>query len=153
MSFAIKLQENLSPTNYVTKSVTDIATATGNLREGCNILDPVIEIESSLEADILGRVNYAYIDEFHRYYYVTDISLDVTGLWLFSMHVDVLMSYATEIRQQNAIVARQEKEGNYNLYLDDGWFMAYQDPEILIKHFDNGAQFEKPSFVLVVAGG
>lgn len=152
MSFSIKLQENLSPSNFVTKSISDVATATGSLRAGCNILDPVIEIESVLDTDILDRVNYAYIEEFRRYYYVTDIRLDITGLWTFSMHVDVLMTYADDIRQQNAIVARQAKNGNYNLYLDDGWFMAYQDPEIIIKKFDNGAQFESSSFVLVVAG-
>lgn len=157
MSFPIVLQENLSPTNFVTKTITDIATATGTLRQGCSVVDPEIMIESSLEGDILGRVNYAYIAEFNRYYYVTDIVLDVTGLWLMSMHVDVLMSYATEIRQQNAIVARQKKDGNYNLYLDDGWFMAYQDPEILIKHFKDSSgntvhPFDSFSYILVIAG-
>lgn len=155
MSFPVKLQENLSPSNYVTKNITDIATATGNLREGCNIVDPVLCIESALESDILSRVNYAYIELFHRYYYVTDITLDTTGLWLFTMHVDVLMSYGDKIRQQNAIVARQLE--HYNLYLDDGWFMAYQDPEITITHFKDSSgntvhPFEQQEFVLVVAG-
>lgn len=155
MSFSIKLQENLSPSNFVSKNITDIATATGNLREGCNIIDPIIIIQSALESDILSRVNYAYIEQFHRYYYVTDITLDVTGLWLFTMHVDVLMSYKDEIRQQNAIVARQQE--HYNLYLDDGWFMAYQDPKIAITHFKDSSgntvhPFENYEYVLVVAG-
>lgn len=152
MSFQIILQENKSPSNKVTKDVTDIATATGVLRDGATILDPKILIESALESDILGRVNYAHIEQFHRYYYIGDITLDATGLWLFDMHVDVLMSYADEIREQNAVVARQATEGNFNLYLDDGWFMAYQDPIIQIKHFSVEGPFEHSEYVLVLAG-
>lgn len=150
MSFVVKLQENLSPSNVVSKNITDIATATGTLREGTSILSPSILIDSQLEADILGRVNYAYIELWHRYYYVTDISLDVTGLWLVHMHVDVLMSYATEIRQQSCIVARQERK--YNMYLDDGWFMAFQNPIVQTPYFSVTDPFEAQSYILVVAG-
>ena len=151
MSFVVKLQENLSPSNQVSKNVSDIATATGTLREGTSILQPTILIESQLENDILSRVNYAYIELWHRFYYVTDITLDVTGLWLFSMHVDVLMSYADKIRQQDCIVARQERR--YNMYLDDGWFMAYQNPIVQTPFFSLPTPFENQSFILVVAGG
>lgn len=150
MSFVVKLQENLSPSNKVNKDITDIATATGTLREGTNILQPTILIGSQLESDILGRVNYAYIELWHRYYFVTNVTLDVTGLWLISMHVDVLMSYADEIKAQNCIVARQERR--YNMYLDDGWFMAYQNPIIQTAYFSATAPFENHSFILVVAG-
>ena len=150
MSFAILLQENLSPTNKVDKNVSDIATATCNLRSGTSVLSPIIEIDSALEADILSRVNYAYIQLFHRYYYVTDIKLDFTGLWLMSMHVDVLMTYKAQIRQQDAIVARQEN--HMNMYLDDGWFMAYQKPLIFTPYFSVANPFESESYILVVAG-
>lgn len=150
MSFSIVLQENVSPVNKVTKQVTDIATATGVLREGASVTDPVIEIQSALDADILGRVNYARIDLWHRYYFVTDIVLDINGLWEISMHVDVLMSYATEIRSQNAIVARQERRAN--MYLDDGWFMTYQNPIVRQQYFSNPAPFEDESYILVLAG-
>lgn len=156
MSFVVKLQENVSPSNFVHKEITDIATATGTLREGTSIIDPQILIESQLDSDILGRVNYAYIQDFHRYYYINNIELDINGLWLFDMNVDVLMSYETQIRNQKAIVARQYEK--YNMYLDDGWFMAYQNPEILVQHFLNSSgqvvhPFNHEEFVLVVAGG
>lgn len=150
MSFPIILQENVSPMNKVSKTVTDIATATGNLKEGTSIIDPIIEIESTLDADILSRVNYAYIALFHRYYFVTDITLDITGLWLVSMHVDVLMSYKDTIRAQNGVVARQVNQ--YNMYLDDGWFMTYQNPEVVDLYFSEPAPFESQEFVLVLAG-
>lgn len=150
MSFIVKLQENLSPSNMVTKNISDIATATGVLREGTSILEPTILIDSQLETDILGRVNYAYIELWHRYYYVTDIGLDVTGLWAIHMHVDVLMSYATQIRQQHCIVARQEL--HYDMYLDDGWFMSYQNPIVKTPYFSVEHPFDDESYILVVAG-
>lgn len=150
MSFSVILQKNTSPSNKVDKSITNIATATGNLRSGCSILEPTILIESALESDILSYVNYAYIAEFNRYYFVTDITLDVTGLWLFDMHVDVLMSYSAEIKSQNCIVARQERR--YNMYLDDGWFMAYQNPIVNTPYFSVADPFEDVNYILVIAG-
>ena len=143
--------ENLSPSNKVGKNKTNIATATGNLKNGSSVIDPVIEIDSSLSADILGRVNYARIEIWHRYYFVTDIKVDVTGLWNIYMHVDVLDSYESQIKNQNAIVARQERRNN--MYLDDGWFMAYQNPNVYTQYFNVETPFLKDSeYILVVAG-
>lgn len=150
MSFSIKLQENLSPLIVADKDIHDVATATGTLRSGTSILDPIIEIDSALESDIIGRVNYAYIELWHRYYYITDVKLDITGLWLFTMHVDVLKTYADDIRAQDAIVARQEE--HLNMYLDDGWFMAYQDPLIYTPKFSVDDPFENESYILVISG-
>lgn len=150
MSFSIVLMENTSPANYVTKSVTNIATATGVLRKGATVTDPVIEIESSLASDIIGRVNYARIELWHRYYYVTSIKMDINGLWLISMHVDVLMSYSAQIKLQNAVVARQERRRN--MYLDDGWFMTYSRIDVNTVYFSNTSPFSAEEFVLVLAG-
>lgn len=142
--------ENTSPANYVTKSVTTIATATGVLRNGATVTDPVIEIESSLANDIIGRVNYARIELWHRYYYVTGIKMDIDGLWLISMHVDVLMSYSAQIKLQNAVLARQERRRN--MYLDDGWFMTYSRIDVNTVYFSNESPFSAEEFVLVLAG-
>lgn len=150
MSFPIVLMENASPTNKVGKNLTTVETVTGSLRNGTSILDPEILIESSLSTDMLSRVNYARIELWHRYYYVTDITLDITGLWLLAMHVDVLETYKQEISSQTCIVARQEHK--YNMYFDDGWFMSYQNPIVNTPFFSATAPFEQQSFILVVAG-
>lgn len=150
MSFPIILQRNLSPLIKVDKDITNIATATGTLRSSSSIIDPVIEIQSALESDILAYVNYAYIELWHRYYIITNIEMDINGLWVISMHVDVLMSYKTEIRAQNAVIARQERR--YNMYLDDGWFMSYQNPIVQKQRFSVTAPFENHQFILVLAG-
>ena len=150
MSFPIVLYQNNSPVNKVDKTLVTVATLTGVLREGSTVLDPVVTIESGAPASVVSSANYAYIAEFGRYYYITGIGTDTNTLWTISMHVDVLMSYRSAIRSQNAIVARQEKV--YNMYLDDGWFMAYQNPKIQTKYFSEPSPFESEEYVLVIAG-
>ncbi len=152
MSFSIVLMQNTSPVNRIDKDVTQVVTVTGVLRDGASILNPEIEIESTFTESMVAAINYAYIEIWGRYYYVTDIKTDINGLWIVSMHVDVLMTYKDAIRQQNAVVARQENYPNYNMYLDDGWFMSYQNPRIQTKAFSNPSPFETQEFVLVVAG-
>lgn len=150
MSFNIVLSTNSSPVNRIDKTLTTVITATGTLRDGASILNPEVEIETALTESMVGAINYAYIEAFGRYYYVTDINTETNGLWIVSMHVDVLMTYKTEIRAQNAVVARQEE--TFNMYLDDGWFMSYQNPIIQTKYFSNPTPFERQEFVLVIAG-
>ena len=150
MSFEIKLQQNSSPANYVSKTVVDVLSLTGNLKEETSILDPVVVVESSASASVITGVNYAYISTFGRYYYITDIVSIATNLWEISLHVDVLMSYGSQIRSQDAVVARQRDKRN--MYLDDGWFMAYQDPIIVTKTFSAATPFETQSYVLAIAG-
>lgn len=150
MSFTVILQENRSPDNKVDKDVAEMASVQGVLRKGTSIIQPIILIEDTVPETLLSSVNYATINEFNRKYFVTDIKTTINGLWEIHMSVDVLASFADQIREQTAIVARQAE--TYNLYLDDGWFMAYQNPLIQTKFFSNATPFESQEFVLVVAG-
>ena len=149
---AVTLMVNSSPTNYVTKSLTSAGVFTGVFRDGTDILNPTIILDNTVSQATISSVNYMYIAEFHRYYFITEISTDVNGLWEITGHVDVLMTYSTGIRSQNAIVARQEFV--YNMYLDDGWFMAYQDPLIFSHPFSEQNPFgsSNHSFILTLAG-
>lgn len=150
MSFDINLYANTSPVNKVDKNISLVLSTTGVLRDGVTISDPVVLLEVATPANIISSANYAYIPELGRYYYITGVASDANGLWIVSMHVDVLMSFKEQIRNQYAIVARQEYI--YNMYLDDGWFMAYQKPLIQLKYFSVTAPFENVEFVLLVAG-
>lgn len=152
MSFSVTLYSQSSPTNQVTKDIgNSIVSVNGTLRRLCSIIDPVILIQTSDISLWPLNVNYMYIASFKRYYYITNIVSVNTNLWELHGHVDVLMSYASQIRQQTAIVARQESQ--YNLMLDDGFFMSYQNPIIVTKRFSVEEPFETQEFVLVVAGG
>lgn len=151
MSFIINFFTNMSQSNVVNKEISEKGSASGVLRNGTSITDPIVQIElSSTNGMSFSDINYVYIEEFHRYYYVTSIRSVYNNMWEIACHVDVLMSFKDQILSQNAIVARQEQI--YNLYLDDGFFMTYQNPKIQIKTFSNATPFETQEFVLVIAG-
>lgn len=146
MAFDIVLQRNNSERKKVTKDVSDLLTVSGKLKTETSIIDPVIMIECDLAA-VIG-CNYMSIPTFGRSYFVNNIRSIRTGLVEFSCHVDVLSSFAEQIKKNTAIVRKQEK--NWNLYLNDGSFKVYQNPIVLTKAFPSG--FTKQEFVLAVAG-
>ncbi len=151
MSFPIQHFKCDSAANVVDKELQkQTPDLVGTLRAGSSIIDPVIIVEANDPGFQANESNYIYVEEFGRYYYITNIISVNYTLWELHCHVDVLMSYKEQIRAQTAIVARQEAE--YNLMLDDGIFMCYQNPKIQTKVFSNPTPFETQEFVLVVAG-
>lgn len=146
MSFDILLQFNQSEKTKLDKTLTTIKTLTGELKDATSIIDPKIIIEGDLTE--LSDVNYMTIPVFKRSYFVTNIQSVRTNLIEISAHVDVLTSFADAIRSNNAIIYRQEN--NWNLYLNDGSFRIYQNPNILTFPFPSG--FSTQEFVLAIAG-
>lgn len=141
----IELYTNNSEVEKVVKELTTLQTMEGALREATSILNPTIKIEGLTDID---KINYMYIPDFARYYFVNDIRSIRNNLFEVSAHVDVLMTYAEQIKQQKAVIRRQENV--WNTYLDDGTFKAYQNPLIVTKLFPNG--FNNNSFVLALSG-
>lgn len=144
--FDIMLQLNSSERNRFDKNISNLLTVSGVLKTDTSIIDPVIMIEWDL-TDI-RMCNYITIPVFDRSYFVNDIKSIRHGLVEFSCHVDVLSSFKTQIRANNAIIRKQEND--WNLYLNDGAFKVYQNPMVLTKAFPSG--FTVQEFVLAVAG-
>ncbi len=146
MAFNIVLQTNNSEKNRVIKNLTDIATVTGTLKSETSIINPVILIEGDL-TNYVG-CNYMSISTFERSYFINNIRSIRNGLFEVSGHVDVLSSFQTQLKTNRAIIRKQENI--WNLYLNDGTFKIYQNPNVLTKSFPFG--FTTQSFVLAVAG-
>lgn len=146
MAFNISLQVNNSERESLSKSIDDILTVSGALKEETSIIDPIIMIECDLNA--VKNCNYMTIPVFGRSYFVNNIRSIRNGLVEFSCHVDVLSSFEKQIRNNTAIIRKQEND--WNLYLNDGSFKVYQNPNVLTKAFPSG--FTKQEFVLAVAG-
>ena len=144
----IHIQQTTSEKNRIGKSISTLYTAHGALREETSIINPVIRI-SGANVPSLKNANYMYIPDFNRYYFITDIKSIRNGLIEISGHVDVLQTYAGQIRNNTAIIKRNAN--SWNLYIEDGLFKTYANPHIFTKLFPSG--FKNPSFVLSVAGG
>ena len=71
------------------------------LKDGCSIERPAIELNSKPSSFF----TYAYINDFSRYYYVSDWSY-FRGTWTASLSVDVLATFKSQIGASSVYVLR-----------------------------------------------
>ena len=152
MAFTIILQTTTSETNKIGKTKSNNATLSGTLRDNCSLTDPKIIVGAATITS-----NYAYISTFSRYYFIKKITALRTGLWELELHVDVLESYASQIKALSAVIKRQQNV--YNLYLDDPRFQAQNKKQIVTKKLVGSSPFSPSGltgascFVLTTVGG
>lgn len=144
----LKLYTNKSEDNKLEKDLSQIVAFNGTLKENCSILSPVITV-SEFNNAMAAICNYAFIPEFARYYFVTDIISLANNLWEIHMRVDVLQSYAGQIKKQTATIIRQEQQ--YNMMLADGMFKQQQNKQVQIKNLS--CPFDDYYYIFCVAGG
>lgn len=129
----INLYKNSSDIIEVNKSINEVLSLTGTIKEGTSFTTPSILIELSniekyyelvdsddneivddlddiVDASLitLNDFNYAYITEFKRYYYINDIVVENNRLFRLNMSVDVLMSFKDYYLELDALVSRNE---------------------------------------------
>lgn len=145
----VTFYNNQSDNNVVDKDLVNLFTTpfAGALRTESSVMSPVITIAAPASSFV--HANYAYIDNFERYYYIEDITSIRSDLTQIAMRVDVLMSYKDQIRQSSALVKRNAYQ--YNLLINDGSLAAYANGHVLAYKFSGG--FTDDNFVLIVAGG
>lgn len=141
----VKFYKTVDQGNVLNKTLTDETTKTGTLKENCDILNPSI---------LFGfnpvEYNYAYIEDFGRYYFVGKPINEGASLWRVDLIVDPLMSWKAGIKKSPCIAAKSSSQ--YNLYLNDPNYKCYQDDIILMKKFPGGFSSQTPHYVLSIFG-
>lgn len=98
------------------------ANVNAELMNDSGLLNPTFKFNpspiESLNVDI-KTLNYAYVAEFERYYYITNWRYD-RGLWICEMQEDVLASQKYYIGQLQTYVLRAT--GQYDPYLPDNMY-------------------------------
>lgn len=89
-----------------------------NVKTASSIINPVIE----LQKDSVPVYNYCFIEEFKRYYFITDITFSM-GMWIISTACDTLASFREDIMNSRQYVMRSASSYNPDLidtlYLTD----------------------------------
>ena len=145
MAFNVVLMNNQEELNKISKNPVTVETVSGVLRDECDIVDPVIEIQY---AGTLSNVNYARVEELHRWYFINKIESVRNGLWRIYCHCDVLKTYSEAILGTECVVARSQNK--YNLFLNDSAFKVYANPRLQVINFPN--KFTGESYILVMKG-
>lgn len=144
----IKLFKTLSPRKKLVKELTDGITLAGTLRGQSSVMSPSLQIQ---DISVIGY-NYCYIPDFGRYYYINEINALRTNLFELSLGIDVLMTYASEIRGNYAIVDKVENFGVAFNYINDGSWINTNRTEQSVINFANGFN-DNGEFILITAGG
>ena len=140
---------NQSPTNYVHKALTQAAKCDGVLREPCDILNPVVEVDlTALSGSVNSIGNYAYIQKFGRYYYVNNIEYQTNTLAVVYMHVDVLMSHWTKIQTS---VAQTKIEDGLIPFSSVPKYVCYTIPSNSQMQFVTSTLEDNFSYIVTVA--
>lgn len=141
----IKLYKTASEKNRLNKSLTNEIVLTGFLREQCSVTNPIIKIEQSTN---LALYNYAYIQEFNRYYYISDIKTVRNNLWELSLNIDVLMTYKNDILNTTGLI----NHADLNQYLNDTNIVTNSKCTKQIITFATALPTDV-DYLLIVAGG
>jgi hypothetical protein len=110
-TFTKKANSTKKPTSTTPKLETE-----GYIKSPSSLLNPVVEL--SVEP---LNYQYAYIYEFKRYYFITDIVFN-KGLWLVSLRVDVMGTYKTTIGASTSYILRAAASGKQNPHIIDNAF-------------------------------
>lgn len=159
MSFPIVLGYTESPHNKVNKVFHEWHSLTGELRGSSSIITPTILIRQTSDMTIgnesqpLSKCNYMFINNFNRYYYITDIISVRNSAVEIHGRVDVLKTYADEIYDNSGYILRSASRSNVSRYLDDDHIKIYANPHIVTKKLTGDTFAENPTFILAVSGG
>ena len=117
--FNIRLFRFNKKSNSTKKPVlTTGQTFSCTMKTSSSIINPVIDIK--YPANQIPDFNYAYIDSFKRYYYITDVVYSI-GVWTLTLSVDVLASFRDDILNSTQYVLRSYS--NYDSTLVDGLYV------------------------------
>lgn len=133
---------NGSPNNKIGKTLTAGPTYTGQPRENTNIVHPDIRIDGVVDP----KINYAYISDFGRYYFIRDIEWEGQNVYTLHMDSDPLETFKNEILGTSALIARTS--GDPNDYLVDNIRPIQNNYEVITSVLTSGRQFNKISCIL-----
>lgn len=146
----IKLCSSTSEIVAINKVISIIDEVSATIKGALSVENPVLILQ--YKSDIQSNVNYVYIPEYNRYYFVTDIINLTGGRYELHCKVDVLMSFKDYILNLSCIVDKQSSKDNANMYLDDGSFVVQSKEFVNTINFPRGFN-DNGEFILITAGG
>lgn len=139
--------------NHIHKELTNEREFNGTPRGEIAVENLTLLIDENIT-----DLNYFYIPDFKRYYYVTNRNIIRNGLTEVSLHVDVLMSFVDDIEQMRIFVTRTNKQPSDGEQYPKGiaWDASGCSVPCLQQTYTNVIKFGdipiRPYFYLVTVG-
>ena len=142
----VQIYKTSSERHRLSKSLTNQINKTCNILDGTSITDPVIVI--GYDVAILQHT-YAYITDFGRYYFITNMEVLPGQEIRLSLHVDVLMTYKDQIKACKARITRSQS--NFDKYIPDSMIINKAQSKITQRKL--GAGFTSANKYYIMIGG
>lgn len=143
----ITLYNNSSEPNKISKHLTPINIAlSGSLRNESEVVNPVVLVEGDISA--LQNANYARIESFGRYYYITDMKSIRNTIVELHLHTDVLMSF--DLSSVSGVVIEAQSGGS-NYLPARNWVRLVKTKTDILNF--SGGLLETGEYILITAGG
>lgn len=111
----IKLYNTTSANNVINKVLTDEIEFDIKFKDKTDVKNPMVILRCS---DIILS-NYAFIEEFNRYYFIERIELYPNDIYYIYLKCDVLETYKDELLKCEGYINQQKQ--NVNSYYDSGF--------------------------------
>lgn len=149
MSFNIQFYKVEDDPREMTKTLSNALTLTGTVRDEVDQFEPVIMV-----AQDVTNYNYMYIPTWGKYYYINGCEVVRTGEYLVKdTHIDVLMTYAADIKSHYAIIDKTESSTLGNQYLNDPSTWVTTQKTVETKYdFPDGFYDNNWCYVLITVG-
>lgn len=133
-----------------TTAIHKLYGVVAHLKETTSILNPTFIIANNPKLN-LSQVNYMYVPELGRYYFITDIATMTSNRLAITGHVDVLMTYKDAISAKKCLIERSEDK--YNPYIVDDELKVRTEREYQVVTLGSFGAPTGSYFALTVNGG
>lgn len=126
-TMSVQLYNNTSDPRVVHKTKSLVTTLTGELKESVNLQNVVVTVPMF---ENFASVNYAYIERFRRYYYVTVEYMTADRLKLI-MRSDPLSSFWSSYCKSQVIARRSSSAPD--IRIPDERILKLPEPRIIVR--------------------
>ena len=146
----IKTYRFLGDSRKIDKTLTAVSTYSNAVIVGdMSIHTPTISLQLDSFTDVIN-LNYIYIQELRRYYYVVDSTIRGDGFVQLQCKVDVLKSFKADILASTQYVERQQNKCTYQL--PDNMYNIKSNRNLTIKNFGNEIIVPNNFYILTTYG-
>lgn len=129
--------------NEINKNLGTGTVISCSLKNGSSIEDPVLLMEHSAT---MFNYNYAYIADFGRYYFIAGREIAEHTEYL-TLHVDVLKSFANDIKASNGIATRSQI---YNKNIADNLIVPLESERVTYRKLSSA--ITGGTYVAIIGG-
>lgn len=151
----IKIYKTNDDNRVINKTLELLKTKNVILKDNVNISSPVFILK--YDKLLFENMNYCYIDEFKRYYYIVNKECLDSNHYSISLSCDVLMSFKDSFINKPMLINRTSIKAKSNLELADSDIQTSAQKIVMTEKIDsnvfNVKEYSQCMYLLNVIGG